>query len=162
MFPIRTILHPTDFSEYSQAAFQLACTLAHDHGARLILLHVATPPALVTYGELDRALERPSGYRRVLEQGLEKLQPPDSGTAVERRLEEGDPTAEILRLASEANCDLIVLGTHGRTGLSRLLMGSVAEQVVRRARCPVLTVKMPTPQAPALEESQAADSARSS
>jgi nucleotide-binding universal stress UspA family protein len=58
-------------------------------------------------------------------------------------LEEGDPVTQILRIAGEENCELIVMGIHGRTGLGRLLMGSVAEQVVRRAPCPVLTVKMP-------------------
>jgi nucleotide-binding universal stress UspA family protein len=63
--------------------------------------------------------------------------------AVEQRLAEGDPAAEILHLATDTGCDMIVLGTHGRTGLDRLLMGSVAEQIVRKAPCPVLTVKAP-------------------
>jgi len=65
----------------------------------------------------------------------------------ERRLAEGDAVEETLRVAQEANADLIVMGTHGWTGLGRLLMGSVAEQVVRRASCPVLTVKAPFPDA---------------
>jgi hypothetical protein len=68
---------------------------------------------------------------------------PHADARAERRLEEGDAVTEILRVAEEAPADLIVLGTHGRTGLARLLMGSVAEQVVRRAPCPVLTVKAP-------------------
>jgi hypothetical protein len=58
-------------------------------------------------------------------------------------MEKGDPAEEILRVAEETKCDLIMIGTHGRTGLGRLLMGSVAEQVVRKAHCPVLTVKAP-------------------
>jgi len=62
-----------------------------------------------------------------------------------------DPAGEILRLAAEVECDLIVLGTHGRTGLGRVLLGSVAEQVLRRAPCPVLTVKMPLPAAGSAE-----------
>jgi nucleotide-binding universal stress UspA family protein len=62
---------------------------------------------------------------------------------VEHRLVAGDPGAEILRAAREEPCDLIVMGTHGRTGLGRVLLGSVAEQVVRRAPCPALTVKAP-------------------
>jgi nucleotide-binding universal stress UspA family protein len=64
---------------------------------------------------------------------------------VERRLEEGLAVTEVLRVAQEVNADLIVMGTHGRTGLARLLMGSVAEQVLRKALCPVLTVKTPFP-----------------
>jgi nucleotide-binding universal stress UspA family protein len=68
---------------------------------------------------------------------------PDLKPPAERRLEEGDPATEICRVANEAGCELIAIGTHGRTGLGRLLMGSVAEQVVRRAPCPVLTVKAP-------------------
>jgi nucleotide-binding universal stress UspA family protein len=71
---------------------------------------------------------------------------------VEHHLKEGDPAAEILRLAQEARVDLIVMGMHGRTGLGRLLMGSVAERVVRQAPCPVLTVKVPQRQAPPSEE----------
>src|SRR5439155_22269948 len=67
------------------------------------------------------------------------------GVLAERRLEEGDEAAQILRVADEAHANLIVMGTHGRTGLSRLLMGSVAEQVLRKATCPVLTVKTPFP-----------------
>jgi nucleotide-binding universal stress UspA family protein len=76
---------------------------------------------------------------------LRQLQPSDPALHVEYRLEEGFAATEILRLAEEAKADLIVMGTHGRTGLSRLVLGSVAEQVVRKARCPVLTVKAPFP-----------------
>jgi nucleotide-binding universal stress UspA family protein len=75
---------------------------------------------------------------------LDRMEPGPS-VLVERRLEEGDPIGEILRAAAEVPCDLIVMGTHGRTGLARLLMGSVAEEVVRKAPCPVVTVKTPFP-----------------
>jgi len=71
---------------------------------------------------------------------------PHANVRMERRLEQGDATTEILRVAREESADLIVMGTHGRTGLGRLLMGSVAEQVMRRAPCPVLTVKSPVPE----------------
>ena len=73
------------------------------------------------------------------------MQAPDAQIVVEHRLEEGNPVAEILRVARETHCDLIVMGTHGRTGLAHLLMGSVAEQVVRKAGCHVLVVKTPFP-----------------
>ena len=65
---------------------------------------------------------------------------------MDTRVHEGDPATQIVRVAQETRCDLIVLGTHGRTGLGRLLMGSVAEQVLRKAPCPVLTVKTPFPE----------------
>jgi nucleotide-binding universal stress UspA family protein len=77
----------------------------------------------------------------VLEDRLFKLQPPDRTIHVQRLLREGDPAQEILHTAEETKADLIVMGTHGRTGLRRLLMGSVAEVVLRKAPCPVLTVK---------------------
>jgi nucleotide-binding universal stress UspA family protein len=75
-----------------------------------------------------------------------RLQAPNSGVEIDRRLTDGDPYAEILRVAQECSCDLIVMGTHGRTGLRRLLMGSVAEKVVRHAPWPVLTVKILLPE----------------
>ena len=142
MFPIQTILHPTDFSSHSRYAFQLACSLAKDHGARLIVLHVVAPPPIGAYsnGFLPVA---PDEDRQRLEELLHHFQPKDEQVRVEHRLADGDPASEIMRTAQESNCDLIVMGTHGRTGLRRLLMGSVAEEVVRKARCPVLTIKTP-------------------
>lgn len=143
MLPIQTILHPTDFSERSEYAFRLACVLARDHGARLILVHVVPPP--VAHGEVV-ARRGPDGYYEQLERELARIQPPDPGIRVERRLEDGDPGIVIVQLAREIPCDVIVMGTHGRTGLGRLLMGSVAEHVVRKSPCPVLTVKTPFPE----------------
>lgn len=144
MIPIHTILHPTDFSEQSGHALHLACALARDHGAHLVILHVGLPQRPV-YGEW--LLPPPSvddAYYEAQSQ-LDDLRIPDGCVEVERRLEIGAPAAEILRVATEIPVDLIVMGTHGRTGLSRLLMGSVAEKVMRRATCPVLTVKSPFP-----------------
>jgi nucleotide-binding universal stress UspA family protein len=74
---------------------------------------------------------------------LDQLLPSESDVQCERRLLMGDPATEIVALAEEENVDLIVMGTHGRTGIKRLLMGSVAEAVVRRASCPVFTYKQP-------------------
>jgi nucleotide-binding universal stress UspA family protein len=141
MWTIKTILHPTDFSKPSEYALQLACALARDYHARLVVLHVALPP-VVLYGEGVIPVE-PQGYWDQLRAQLQRVVSSVSDLPVESHLVEGEPAAEILRLAAELPSDLIVLGTHGRTGLSRLLMGSVAEQVVRKAACPVLTVKMP-------------------
>jgi nucleotide-binding universal stress UspA family protein len=148
MMNIRAILVAADFSGCSDDAFRVARALARDHGARLIVLHVATPPPFVTPGELQYALERPDGYRAELEGRLRLVYAADSPAGVEYRVQDGDPAVEILGAAREAGCDLIVMGTHGRTRLDRLLMGSVAEQVVRKAPCPVLTVKIPFARAP--------------
>ena len=144
MLAVRTILHPTDFSEPSQHALGLACALARDYGARLIVLHVTELPT-VAYGE-GVVPPNPEDLRAAAQEQLDRLQVPQGNVRAERRLEQGDAVTQILRVAQEAHADLIVLGTHGRTGLGRLLMGSVAEQVVRRAACPVLTVKTPLPE----------------
>ncbi len=143
MLPIHTVLHPTDFSERSQAAFQLACALARDYNARLVLLHIAPPP-VIAYGE-GVIPPDPEEYYGDLREQLQQLEVPDASLRVERVFAEDDPAPGILRVAQQMNADLIVLGTHGHTGLARLLMGSVAEWVVRHAECPVLTVKTPFP-----------------
>jgi nucleotide-binding universal stress UspA family protein len=140
VFAIRTILHPTDFSERSAAAFRLACSLARDHGATLIVLHVTAPDVYLADGMY---IPLPPGQRLDLKRRLEELRPEEGDVRVEHRLVEGGPAPEILKVAAEVPCDLVVMGTHGRTGLGRLLMGSVAEEVVRKAPCPVLTVKEP-------------------
>jgi nucleotide-binding universal stress UspA family protein len=146
MLAIRAILHATDFSANSEIAFRIACSLARDYGARLVVLHVDVPP-IVPVGE-GIGLPQPIIPRdlKPLREQLHQLKPPDPKVRVEHLLVEGDPVTEILRVVSESKCDVIVMGTHGRTGLSRLLMGSVAEQIVRKAPCPVVTVKMPLPE----------------
>jgi nucleotide-binding universal stress UspA family protein len=146
MLTARTILHPTDFSERSQHALGLGCALARDYGARLIILHVANVPTLgygADGGVPAMLPPAPQELRAAAQGQLDRLQLPPANVRAERRLEQGDAVAEILRVAQEVHADLIVMGTHGRTGLGRLLMGSVAEQVVRQATCPVLTLKTP-------------------
>ena len=146
MLPVHTVLHPTDFSEPSDAAFRLACSLARDYGARLVLLHVVPPT--VVYGE-GAVVPDPELLVHEAKDQLDRLQVPDAAVHTDRRLEEGDPVGMILHVAREVHADLIVMGTHGRTGLARLLMGSVAGPVVRKATCPVLTVTAPFAPAPA-------------
>lgn len=141
MLRFRTILHPTDFSERSQDAFELACVLTRDHGSRLVLLHVTDPPTIAAYGQSVVPLDSEK-LRQEAEARLDGLEVPHADVRAERRLVEGVPAAEVLRIAQEIEADVIVMGTHGRTGLKRLLMGSVAEQVVREANCPVLTVSV--------------------
>jgi len=144
MLPIRTILHPTDFSERSVYALHLACALTRDYGARLVVLHVAAAPLIIA-AEGALPLE-PDSVARAEKDQLDRLDVPDVGVRAERQLAEGDPVTEILRVAGEIHADLIVMGTHGRTGLERLLLGSVAELVMRKAPCPVLTSRTPFPE----------------
>jgi universal stress protein A len=150
MLAIQTILHPTDFSERSDQAFRLACSLARDHGARVVLLHVAPPPATAIGGVMT---PEPGGHEDCWEQ-LRRRQPDDPRVSVERLLAVDSPGEGILHAIRETHCDLVVMGTHGRTGLGRLLMGSVAEQVVRKAPCLVLTVKVPSPAGPPASEAR--------
>ena len=130
MIRIRRILYPTDFSSYSNQAYFHAVALAENHGAELTVLYVYNERG----GEQDRAYWR---------EQLEQIRPVDPAIAVRHVFLQGDPASEIVRFARESGTDLIVMGTHGRTGLERLLMGSVAEKVMRDATCSVLVVKLP-------------------
>jgi nucleotide-binding universal stress UspA family protein len=144
MCPIQTILHPTDFSPAANFAFQIACTLAKGYNARLILLHVVPASFLTNEGMPGLYLNPPAVTQEPLQGRFSWPQPADPNLCVEYRVAENDNASEgILRLAQEADCDLIVMGTRGRSGLKRLLMGGVAEEVLRKSLCPVLTVKAP-------------------
>jgi universal stress protein A len=157
MLSIRTILHPTDFSERSKHAFRFACSLAQDYRARLIVLHVWPPPPAAVPGELLAVHQPTANYcSPETEAELHSLRPADPSVDVEHRLAEGDAATVILETADSSKADLIVVGTHGRTGLSRILMGSVAEEIVRGAVCPVVTVKTPTPKTVASTNAAAA------
>ena len=130
MIRIRRILYPTDFSSYSNQAYFHAVALAENHGAQLTILYVYNESG----GEADRAY---------WQEQLEQIHPVDPGISVRHVFLQGDPATEIVRYARDSATDLIVMGTHGRTGLERLLMGSVAEKVMRDATCSVLVVKLP-------------------
>lgn len=150
---VRRILVPVDFSEGSRAALDAALMLARGFGAQVDVLHVWEPPA---YIPIDTALATiGTGPPRMLaeiaraEAGREmaellgKLEPSESGSR--SRIEAGDPVHVILQLVDETPYDLVVMGTHGRTGLDRMIVGSTAAQIVRRASCPVLTVRAARP-----------------
>jgi nucleotide-binding universal stress UspA family protein len=137
---IRVILHPTDFSEGCEASLRVARALARDLGARLVLLHVV--PFGFYANEMTVPVD-PGVYREALDEERQLIDGPDLKYPVEIRIARGDAAEEILHMAAELDCGLIVMGTHGRTGLSRLLMGSVTEYIVPRADCPVLAVKTP-------------------
>jgi nucleotide-binding universal stress UspA family protein len=133
------ILYPTDFSTMGQAALDMATSLARDRGAKLLIVHVEEPPVAYGGGELYYGIEEPD--RKELQRMLSEVVPLDASVGYEHRLLMGSPASGIVHLAEKEGVDMIVMPTHGRTGLSRLLMGSVAEEVVRKAKCPVLTVK---------------------
>lgn len=145
MKPFKKILVPTDFSPHSQEAVRTAVDVAQKYGASITLIHVYEPVAYTL----------PEGYVLVTPQQLVDL-----NSELERRLAtakaeavqagareistellQGPPPNEIVNFAQQKAMDLIVMGTHGRTGIKHTLLGSIAERVLRKAPCPVLTVK---------------------
>jgi len=142
MLNIRTILHATDFSERAGYAFRVACSLAQVYGAKLVVVFVAGPVA--AFADVSLLPDVDDGKDELWKK-LNALSPADSQVSVSRYIRHGAAAEEILLQAAESKADMIVMGTHGRTGLGRLLMGSVAEEVVRNAACPVVTVKLPLP-----------------
>ena len=147
MLALKRILFPTDFSEYSREAEHYACAFARQHGAELHLLTVVEdllpviPPLggpAMAMGGIDPIL-----MTKNARQALEAFPNKEWGhdLKIQRDVRAGSPFVEIVRYAREHDIDLIVIGTHGRTGLKHVLLGSVAERVVRKAGCPVLTVR---------------------
>ena len=136
------ILHPTDFSPASEQALQVARSLARDLGARLTILHVE-PLEIITEDtdDTEAAQLHTHDCQGVLEEMRTRLDGPDLKYPVETRISRGFPPDGILAMAAESRCHVIVMGTHGRTGLLRSLMGSVAESVLSQAECPVMIVK---------------------
>jgi nucleotide-binding universal stress UspA family protein len=134
---LRKILFPTDLTRAGNQALELATALARDSGAHLIIAYIEEPlpaDAELYYAPVLTDREQLLGT-------LQEVRPNDAQVPCEHRLLTGDPATQIIDLAQQEQVDLIVMPTHGRKGLSRLLMGSVAEAVVRRAPCPVLSVR---------------------
>jgi len=140
------ILHPTDFSDAAQAAEQQAVRLAHALGGEVILLHVSEgrldDEGLMTTKEVREVYAAVRKWAASeLEQRTAKIR--EHGLATRWRLETGVPHEVIAKTATEEGADYIVIGTRGRGGLERFLLGSVADRVVRTAPCPVITVRQP-------------------
>jgi nucleotide-binding universal stress UspA family protein len=138
MLPTSRILVPYDWGEMSNRAFRLAASLAQENDAELIVLYVV-PLSAVMYGPPTEC------YLAQMCEELSRVKPSSPTTRVRHLLAEGNPATEILRVAKENKCDLIVIGTHGRTGLNRFVLGSVAEDVIRMAPCLVLTMTSEVP-----------------
>jgi universal stress protein A len=148
---ITRVLVPIDFSPSARAALEYATFLAGRLGAELDVLHVWEPPgyvgpdtlALLPVGTGQPGWEQTRAeVQREVDAFLAKAKAPPRSLSV--RVEAGEPSDTILHIAKDGGADLIVMGTHGRTGLSRLLIGSVAEAVLRRSVCPVLTIRVPS------------------
>ena len=147
MKPFEKILTAIDFSESSDFAFEYALTLAKQFQAELTIMHVINEPVdlrgfyvpHISFEQLEKEIE--DGAERM----MEKFSQTKMGdfTRYTTTVVAGIPYEEILRKAGETGASLIVLGTHGRTGIDHLIFGSTAERVVRGATCPVLTIRMP-------------------
>ncbi len=146
MSRLRRILHPTDFSRASSAAFKRAVGMAKADRAQLLLVHVLAPPVPIAgegyispkvYDDLE------TSARKYAQKQLSALQAKarKAGVKAVTLLLEGVVHEEIARAAKSKKADLIVIGTHGRTGLAEFFLGSVASRVIAAARCPVLTVR---------------------
>ncbi len=136
----KTVLFATDFSASSNAALQHASSLASQLGARLLILHVEQPLAPYGGGEVYSSYVL-DYHSESLKKELDNVRPCHSQVPYIHQMVIGDPANEIIRVAKEVKASMIVISTHGRTGLAHLLMGSVAEGVIRGASCPVVTFK---------------------
>jgi nucleotide-binding universal stress UspA family protein len=141
----KKILFPTDFSHTGDAALAFATMLAKESQGQIIVVHAQESPLAYGGGEMYYGIPEPSTEE--LMTMLHEIKPADPTVPVEYRLVMGVPEEAIVRLAEEEEVDMIVLGSHGRTGITRLLLGSVAEAIVRKAHCPVLVYKQPVKQA---------------
>lgn len=152
MLSFRTIVVPTDFSDHSLRALSYALGLAEKFGATVKILYVNEPGIQVSdmawVGVDERSLE--SEHARRARENLEHIlaEQIPAGVSAETEVRSGNAVEEIIAYAGETGADLIVMATHGRTGLSHMLMGSTAEQVIRKSPCPVLTLKHPMQIAP--------------
>jgi len=144
MDTIKKILVPTDFSAHADEAFRVAHALAKAIGAEVVLFHVALPPAVVSEG--GTCLTRVDGGEPVNLWGrFQGLVQADPNVQVKHEVVVADRLGarHILEILDKLGCDLIVMGTHGRSWLKDFLFGSLTEEVVRLARCPVMVVKSP-------------------
>ncbi len=151
MIRMKNILVPTDFSEFSRLALDYAITIARTFKASIILIHVTPEKELDSIRQISPYLE-PGRIEELLKgresedrKRLNEFIPPEKkeGIKTEAIHRVGTPFLEIIKVAKEKEADLIVMATHGRSGLSHILFGSVAEKVVRKSTCPVLSIRPP-------------------
>ena len=136
------ILFPTDFSESAENASRYALSLAKKYASKVYVIHVIEPFTYTTEFGLDfsaQLKEMEASARRLLDDIAASIK--KTNLDVESALITGEPFVEIIKYARKEQVDLIVMATHGRSGIEHMLMGSVAEKVVRKSPCPVLTIK---------------------
>jgi nucleotide-binding universal stress UspA family protein len=148
MVQVKKMAFSTDFSENADQAFELAFDLAKKYGARLFLVHVV-PPLVFPSPVMEEFISEQANYQfleQVIQRSLEQIE----STYINRmggydnhqiRVLSGHPASELLNFIDQEQLDLLVMGTHGFTGLAHFFLGSTAEKVVRRANCSVLTVR---------------------
>jgi len=139
----KLLLVPVDFSPTGEAALDAALTLARGAGGRLLVVYAREPHTLVDGRDYLYAVPDLNDDEMIIK--LRSLVPGNAGVPCDVRLLHGAPVDAIVATAETEHVDMIVIGTHGRRGVGRVLMGSVAEGVMRRAKCPVLAVKVHTP-----------------
>jgi nucleotide-binding universal stress UspA family protein len=152
MIEIRRILCPVDFSDHSRSALDQAIAIARWYDSTVTVVHVFSPPVIAAYGPLPVAFEpvllTPVECSQLLASCKRFIAAEAApGVPVDAVIRQGNVAAEILDHATKMDADLLVIGTHGRSGFERLILGSVTEKVLRKARCPVLTVPRRVPDA---------------
>lgn len=143
---INNILAPIDFSDYSKNALKYAAEFAKEFNAKLYLIYVVEPmiyPADFSMGQIAIPSTDIDLHARAEEELKNLAKSINSGLKVETMIKTGKPFVEIIETAKEKDIDLIIIATHGHTGVEHLLFGSTAEKVVRKAPCPVLTLREP-------------------
>lgn len=165
MVDVQHILVPTDFSRGSIAALDWAATIAERFGASVVLLHIVEVPAglsesTLVRSEADGPMVPVGEYLR--DTAIEQLQfavrsLEARGVAARYLVQSGAPHREILHEVESADVDLVVMGTHGRTGLRHLLLGSTAERVIRQSSVPVTVVRVPEPDHLRVDQQDAVD-----
>jgi nucleotide-binding universal stress UspA family protein len=148
---IKVILVPCDFSAYVEHAFRWAVGIAEDWQAKIVLLHVVPLAARVSYSDAKILLDLPRLEAQLIAVAELRIRTfiakeGTGGVPIETRVILGDPFGEICQAAEREHADLIVMGSHGHTGLAHVLLGSVAERIVRHASCSVLVARRPASQ----------------
>ena len=149
MLPIRKILCPTDFSDPSYEAMKVADEIAVHFSAELTLLHVVTPIPVIPIHDDPTSFNLPL-YEKEMEESAIKSLDQVAKERISKELKaqtlvvQGDPANQIVRLAEDENVDIIIIATHGLTGWRKFMFGSVTEKVIRLAKCPVLSIRIPS------------------
>jgi nucleotide-binding universal stress UspA family protein len=147
---IQTIVVPTDFSEFAEYAFTWALGIAADWKAKVVVVHAVHPISYLAFPDSVYVPDLQKMEAEMIADAEKRLadftaKKGSSPVPVETRVAVGEAMGEICQAATREHADLIVMGSHGRTGLSHVLLGSVAERIVRHAPCPVLVARLPKP-----------------